>query len=84
MCHRASANIPDQILRIRSESSLSHADRLPAPTAALMAAGSVYYDPGVKVEHASTARPTHKGRSQFRVVSRDIDALYETVELVDL
>lgn len=49
-----------------------------------MAAGAVYYDPGIKVEGASTARPQHKGRSQFRVVSRNIACLYETVELIDL
>ncbi len=47
-----------------------------------MSAGSVYYDPGIKVEQASSAKPTHKGRSQFRVVSRNLDALYESIELV--
>ena len=49
-----------------------------------LAAGAVYYDPGVKVEQASTARSSHKGRSQFRVVSRNIPSLYETVELVEV
>jgi hypothetical protein len=48
------------------------------------AAGAVYYDPGVKVEQASTAKPSHKSRSQFRVVSRNIPSLYETVELVEV
>ena len=47
-----------------------------------MARGAVYYDPGIKVEQASSPRPKHKARSQFRVASRDIPALYETVELV--
>lgn len=48
-----------------------------------MAAGVIYYDPGIKLEFASTA-PKVKRRSQFRVASRNISALYETVELVHL
>ena len=43
----------------------------------------VYYDPGIKLENASTA-PRMKRRSQFRIKSCDIDSLYTTVELVDL
>lgn len=49
-----------------------------------MAESAVYYDPGIKLEHASTNRPTHKGRSQFRVASKNIGTLYQTVELVTL
>ena len=49
-----------------------------------MAKGAVYYDPGIKLEHASTGRSTHKGRSQFRVASKNIGALYQAVELVTL
>ncbi len=49
-----------------------------------LAAGAVYYDPGIKVEQASAAKPSHKGRSQFRVVSRNIPTRYETVELVEV
>jgi hypothetical protein len=49
-----------------------------------LAAGAVYYDPGIKVEHASAAKPSHKCRSQFRVGSRNIAALYESVSLVAL
>jgi hypothetical protein len=45
---------------------------------------AVYYDPGIKLENCSTAKPTHKKRSQFRVASKKISALYETVELVEL
>jgi len=40
------------------------------------AAGAVYYDPGIKLENASTDKPKHKKRSQFRVASRNITALY--------
>ena len=43
--------------------------------------GKVYYDPGIKLENAST-RPQIKRRSQFRIASREIDALYETVNVV--
>ena len=46
------------------------------------AAGAMYYDPGIKLENASTDNAKSKTRSQFRVVSRNIAALYETVETV--
>lgn len=49
-----------------------------------LAAGAVYYDPGIKVEQASTAHPATKRRSQFRVASKHIAALYETVEAVEV
>ena len=42
----------------------------------------MYYDPGIKLEHASSEKPSHKKRSQFRVASKNIAALYETVETV--
>jgi hypothetical protein len=48
-----------------------------------MASGIVYYDPGIKLEKAST-KPEVKRRSQFRVASKNIDVLYETVETVEL
>jgi len=47
-----------------------------------LAAGALYYDPGIKLEHASTEKPRFKKRSQFRVASKNIAALYETVETV--
>lgn len=48
-----------------------------------LASGIVYYDPGIKLEKAST-KPDVKRRSQFRVASKNIEALYETVETVEL
>ena len=48
------------------------------------AAGTMYYDPGIKLENASTDKPKPKKRSQFRVASKNIAALYETVEAVEL
>lgn len=47
------------------------------------AAGNVYYDPGIKLENAST-RPEVKRRSQFRIASKNIAALYEEVAVVQV
>ncbi|NJM54629.1 MAG: hypothetical protein HC841_00690 [Verrucomicrobiae bacterium] len=55
-----------------------------ASDAGEVASGSVYYNPGIKLENASTAEPKSKKRSQFRVASRNITALYETVETVEV
>jgi hypothetical protein len=49
-----------------------------------VAAGAVYYDPGIKLEGASSEKPKNKKRSQFRVASKHITALYESVETVSL
>ena len=49
-----------------------------------LACGAVYYDPGIKLENASTEKAKTKKRSQFRVASRNIAALYETVEAVEV
>jgi hypothetical protein len=49
-----------------------------------MAVGKIYYDPGIKLEGASTAKPKVKRRSQFRVRVRDISALYKKAERVEL
>ncbi len=48
-----------------------------------LAAGAVFYDPGIKLEFAST-QPRVKRRSQFRVGSKDLSLLYRAVELVDI
>lgn len=41
--------------------------------------GVVYYDPGPKLENASSPRPTEKRRSQLRVTCADVPQLYETM-----
>jgi hypothetical protein len=51
---------------------------------AALAGGDVYYDPGIKLEQASTKKPEVKRRSQFRVASKNIGALYEKVELLEV
>lgn len=39
--------------------------------------GMVYYDPGIKLEEASSSKPAIKRRSQFRVKLKDIGRLYD-------
>ncbi len=48
-----------------------------------MAQGAVYYDPGLKLEHAS-GKPEVKRRNQFRIKSADIAVLYASLELTIL
>jgi MvaI/BcnI restriction endonuclease family len=51
---------------------------------AQMAEGNIYYDPGIKMENASTAHPAIKKRSQFRIKSQFLPALYRVNEVVDI
>jgi hypothetical protein len=46
--------------------------------------GKIYYDPGIKLENASSAKPTTKRRSQFRVKSGDLSSLYLKMDTVDV
>jgi len=46
-----------------------------------LSSGAVYYDPGIKLENAS-GKPTTKRRSQFRIGSKLLSALYAKIELV--
>lgn len=46
--------------------------------------GAVYYDPAVKVEKASSAKPEIKRRSQFRVKHNLITQMYHRSEVVEL
>lgn len=48
-----------------------------------MANGNIYYDPGIKMENAST-KPKIKKRSQFRIKSQHLRNLYKTNEIVDI
>ena len=51
---------------------------------AAVSAGSVYYDPGIKIEDAGAAKPVIKRRSQFRVRHDRLNALYRIAEAVTL
>jgi hypothetical protein len=44
----------------------------------------VFYDPGIKLEKASTSKSKVKARSQFRVLTKDLNALYKNMTDVDL
>ena len=46
--------------------------------------GTVFYDPGIKLENASGPRPLTKRRSQFRIRSGSLGALYGTMTEADL
>ena len=48
-----------------------------------MAKGSIYYDPGIKMESAST-KPKIKKRSQFRIKSQNLPNLYKLNEVIDI
>ena len=48
-----------------------------------MSEGKIYYDPGIKLENAST-KPKPKQRSQFRIRSVNLPALYHEMRTVDL
>ena len=45
-----------------------------------LAYGEAYYDPGVKMEGVSSAKPAIKRRSQFRVKFKDLGVLYSSFE----
>lgn len=49
-----------------------------------MAAGSIYYDPGIKLENAFSGRPKTKRRSQFRIRVSSLDSLYRSWQEYDL
>lgn len=49
-----------------------------------MAATNVYYDPGIKMEDASTSKPKIKRRSQFRIKSGCLAGLYINSNIVDI
>ncbi len=47
-----------------------------------MQAGKIFYDPGIKLENATSANPKVKRRSQFRINHKDIIKLYEHYEIL--
>ena len=48
-----------------------------------MACGNIYYDPGIKMENASS-KPKIKRRSQFRIKTSGLNYLYKENEIVTL
>lgn len=51
---------------------------------AAMSSGSVFYDPGIKLENISSEKPKIKKRSQFRVTHKNLNSLYKNYETVNL
>lgn len=49
-----------------------------------IAAGTVYFDPGMKLENMRLARPLPKKRSQFRVRHNQLKDLYSSIERIEL
>ncbi len=49
-----------------------------------VAVGSVYYDPGIKLENAHLPNPRIKRRSQFRIKHQFLEQLYQHGELISL
>lgn len=87
--HRNAAYVPS-INRRSPELQYAYGNKIrlatgtdPLKLLAAICNDSVYYDPGIKLENAS-GRVMIKRRSQFRVASRNIQALYDEVELVEL
>lgn len=88
--HMKAVYVPSQHRKDPSwQYTYGHKVRLAQRTDALrllvaFASGTMYYDPGIKLENASTAHAKHKQRSQFRVASKNIGSLYERVETVQV
>ena len=88
--HMKAVYVPSQRrLEPQRQYAYGHKVRLAQKTDSLrllraFAAGEVYYDPGIKLEEASSEKAKSKKRSQFRVASKDICALYESVETVEV
>jgi hypothetical protein len=88
--HAKAAYVPSQCrTEPQRQYAYGHKIRLAQGTDSLrllkaLASGSVFYDPGIKLEGASSDAPHSKPRSQFRIASKNIGALYETLELVEL
>ena len=87
--HAKAAYVPSQCRKEpKRQYAYGHKLRLAQRTIPLrllraLSAGAVYYDPGIKLEHVST-HPEVKRRSQFRIASKNISSLYETVELAEV
>jgi len=74
---------PPRCYRYSSTVNLGEDSEFPKFLAAFIS-GSLYYDPGLKLEAASTKTPRSKRRSQFRMRVRDLYGLYRTFEEIVL
>jgi hypothetical protein len=88
--HRNAVYVPSEH-RTTPENQYRYADsvRMGVGTDALyllkaIESGKVYYDPGIKLEHASSSKPKTKRRSQFRIKVQDLNELYDSVSGVEV
>jgi hypothetical protein len=51
---------------------------------AAMNLGTVFYDPGIKLEQVSSPKPKIKRRSQFRANHKDLNSLYKQFDFIDV
>ncbi|MDF1812287.1 MAG: MvaI/BcnI family restriction endonuclease [Verrucomicrobiales bacterium] len=51
---------------------------------AAIEAGSIYYDPGIKIENINSNRPKSKRRSQFRINVKNLPDLFREWEKIDV
>ncbi|MCX6885346.1 MAG: MvaI/BcnI family restriction endonuclease [Verrucomicrobia bacterium] len=88
--HTKAVYVPSKLLsEPKIQYSYGHTVRLAEGTDSLfflkaLATGHIFYDPGIKLEQTAVGREKFKARSQFRVASKNINALYRNVESLDL
>ena len=46
--------------------------------------GTLFYDPGIKLENASSNKPRLKRRNQFRINHSRLNTLYKNFEFLDV
>ncbi len=87
--HNKAVYVPSKLRKI-SGRQYSYGDRVrlavgtnPFHLLTAIASKYVYYDPGIKLECAST-NPKVKSRSQFRIASKNLSCLYDTMDTVDV
>jgi hypothetical protein len=74
---------PPRRYRYSATVRLGEESEVPKFLAAVIS-GSLYYDPGLKLEAASTNNPRSKRRSQFRMRVRDLQCLYGSFDDIAL
>lgn len=89
--HSKAVYVPCMMRRVKSGAEYSYGKNIKLGTEtnfemflSAMLDGFIYYDPGIKLEKASTNRPSLKRRSQFRVQHKNLGSLYKNLEFFDL
>lgn len=80
--YKKSADTPPQYRYLSPVSLGEHTDF--AKYLSALARGSVVFDPGSKIDNASTAKSRVKARSQFRIKYKDLASLYDVFDIAEL